>query len=122
MLESCFAIPEGGSYAEVKQAEKDAGMAKEDGRLTLEKKVTQQLINGTLPAFKGHRATVALPRKSAVPLHQCGPACSRLAPRTSAPTVQRSFVCRQWGETQSLVSCTLGTGRDEQIIDGLLPE
>ncbi len=28
----------------------------------------------------------------------------------------------QRGETQSLVSCTLGTGRDEQIIDGLLPE
>ncbi|MBL4809415.1 MAG: polyribonucleotide nucleotidyltransferase [Phycisphaerales bacterium] len=28
----------------------------------------------------------------------------------------------QRGETQSLVSCTLGTGRDEQIVDGLLPE
>lgn len=28
----------------------------------------------------------------------------------------------QRGETQSLVSCTLGTGKDEQIIDGLLPE
>ncbi len=28
----------------------------------------------------------------------------------------------QRGETQSLVSCTLGTSRDEQIIDGLLPE
>ena len=26
------------------------------------------------------------------------------------------------GETQSLVSCTLGTSRDEQIIDGLVPE
>lgn len=26
------------------------------------------------------------------------------------------------GETQALVSCTLGTGRDEQIIDGLLEE
>ena len=28
----------------------------------------------------------------------------------------------QRGETQALVSCTLGTGRDEQIVDGLLPE
>ncbi|MCC6661147.1 MAG: polyribonucleotide nucleotidyltransferase [Phycisphaerales bacterium] len=28
----------------------------------------------------------------------------------------------QRGETQSLVSCTLGTGKDEQIIDGLIPE
>ncbi|MCH7962148.1 MAG: polyribonucleotide nucleotidyltransferase, partial [Planctomycetes bacterium] len=28
----------------------------------------------------------------------------------------------QRGETQSLVSCTLGTARDEQIIDGLVPE
>jgi polyribonucleotide nucleotidyltransferase len=26
------------------------------------------------------------------------------------------------GETQSLVTCTLGTGRDEQIVDGLMPE
>ncbi len=28
----------------------------------------------------------------------------------------------QRGETQSLVSCALGTGRDEQIVDGLMPE
>lgn len=28
----------------------------------------------------------------------------------------------QRGETQSLVSCTLGTVRDEQIVDGLIPE
>ncbi|HVZ93184.1 MAG TPA: polyribonucleotide nucleotidyltransferase [Phycisphaerales bacterium] len=28
----------------------------------------------------------------------------------------------QRGETQSLVSCTLGTGKDEQIVDGLIPE
>ncbi len=28
----------------------------------------------------------------------------------------------QRGETQSLVTCTLGTGRDEQIVDGLVPE
>ena len=28
----------------------------------------------------------------------------------------------QRGETQSLVTCTLGTGRDEQIVDGLMPE
>jgi len=28
----------------------------------------------------------------------------------------------QRGETQSMVSCTLGTSRDEQIVDGLLPE
>jgi len=28
----------------------------------------------------------------------------------------------QRGETQSLVTCTLGTGRDEQMVDGLLPE
>jgi len=28
----------------------------------------------------------------------------------------------QRGETQSLVSCTLGTGKDEQIVDGLTPE
>ncbi|MFU8829997.1 MAG: polyribonucleotide nucleotidyltransferase, partial [Phycisphaerales bacterium] len=28
----------------------------------------------------------------------------------------------QRGETQSLVSCALGTGRDEQVVDGLMPE
>jgi len=28
----------------------------------------------------------------------------------------------QRGETQNLVSCTLGTGKDEQIVDGLTPE
>ncbi len=28
----------------------------------------------------------------------------------------------QRGETQSIVTCTLGTGRDEQIVDGLTPE
>ncbi|MBT6164768.1 MAG: polyribonucleotide nucleotidyltransferase, partial [Phycisphaerae bacterium] len=28
----------------------------------------------------------------------------------------------QRGETQSLVTCTLGTGRDEQVVDGLMPE
>src|SRR5690606_6231918 len=28
----------------------------------------------------------------------------------------------QRGETQSLVTCTLGTGKDEQIVDGLIPE
>jgi len=28
----------------------------------------------------------------------------------------------QRGETQSMVSCTLGTGKDEQIVDGLTPE
>jgi polyribonucleotide nucleotidyltransferase len=28
----------------------------------------------------------------------------------------------QRGETQSLVTCTLGGGRDEQIVDGLMPE
>jgi polyribonucleotide nucleotidyltransferase len=28
----------------------------------------------------------------------------------------------QRGETQSLVTCALGTGKDEQIVDGLIPE
>ena len=105
MLESCFAIPEGGSYAEVKQAEKDAGMAKEAFR-TLEKKVTQQLINdsGTRADGRSSKEIRALHMRTSV------------FPRTHGSALF------QRGETQSLVSCTLGTGRDEQIIDGLLPE
>ncbi|MCB9844552.1 MAG: polyribonucleotide nucleotidyltransferase [Phycisphaeraceae bacterium] len=88
------------------EASKDAQRWAKEAFRRLEKKVTRRLI-----VEKGVRAD------------------------GRAPTEIRPLECEvgvfnrvhgsaffQRGETQSLVSCTLGTGRDEQVVDGLLPE
>ncbi len=94
-----------GSVAEAEQSRKDLGMAREAFR-TLEKKITRKLI-----VDKGVRADGRQPKdirslESAVGVFQ----------RTHGSALF------QRGETQSLVSCALGTGKDEQVVDGLMPE
>ncbi len=105
MLLEHFAIKPGLSFSDYQAADKRAKQAKEAFRI-LEKKITHKLV-----AEKGIRADG---RK----LNEIRPLDMQVAvfPRTHGS----AFFQR--GETQSLVSCTLGTVKDEQIVDGLLPE
>ena len=104
-IDSFFAVPAGLPYTEHVAAEKRAREAKEALRL-LEKKITHNLV-----AEKGIRA-------DGRPLNQIRPLDMAVdfLPR---PHGSAFF---QRGETQSIVTCTLGTMKDEQIVDGLLPE
>ncbi len=104
-LDSFFAVAAGLSYTDHMAAEKRAREAKEALRI-LEKKITHYLV-----AEKGIRA-------DGRPLRQIRPLDMSVAllPRTHGS----AFFQR--GETQSIVTCTLGTTRDEQVVDGLLPE
>ena len=105
LLDEHFAEKSGGTYAEYADSVKRRAHAKEAFR-TLEKKLTRKLI-----VEKGTRADGRAP-KEIRPLHmEVG-----IFDRTHGSALF------QRGETQSLVSCTLGTGRDEQIVDGLIPE
>jgi hypothetical protein len=95
-----FAIPEGVPYSEHVKAEKRKANAKEAFR-RFEKKITHGLI-----AKYGIRAD-GRDFKTIRPL-----------------TIEAGILARthgsaffQRGETQSIVVCTLGTGRNEQIID-----
>ncbi|MCH2161736.1 MAG: polyribonucleotide nucleotidyltransferase [Phycisphaerales bacterium] len=105
VLSECFSIPEGVPYSDHKAAEKRHSDAKEAFR-TLEKKITHMLIaeEGIRAGDRGLDEIRALDMEVGI------------FPRTHGS----AFFQR--GETQSLVSCTLGSGRDEQIVDGLLPE
>jgi polyribonucleotide nucleotidyltransferase len=94
-----------GTVAQAEQSRADRAMAKEAFR-RLEKKITRRLI-----AEKGIRAD--------------GRSAQQIRPLHSAVGVfQRTHgsALFQRGETQSLVSCVLGTGKDEQVVDGLMPE
>ncbi len=104
-LESAFSVPAGLSYSDHMTATKKAAEAKEALRL-LEKKVTHYLVaeKGVRADGRGLNEIRALDMSVAV------------FPRTHGS----AFFQR--GETQSLVTCTLGTIKDEQIVDGLLPE
>ncbi|MDX2114753.1 MAG: polyribonucleotide nucleotidyltransferase [Planctomycetota bacterium] len=94
-----------GNVAEWKDSVKRRAHAKQAFR-ELEKKTTRKLI-----VEKGIRAD-GRPYEQIRPLDmQVG-----IFQRTHGS----AFFQR--GETQSLVSCTLGTGKDEQIVDGLIPE
>ncbi len=73
---------------------------------TLEKKITRKLIVEKGLRADGRKADEIRPLEMQVGIFE----------RTHGS----AFFQR--GETQSLVSTTLGTGRDEQIVDGLLPE
>ena len=105
VLEETFAIPEGCSYSEHKDAEKRQSQAREAFR-TLEKKVTRRLIVEESQRADGRAAEELRGLEMEVGI---------FARTHGSALFQR-------GETQSLVSCTLGAGRDEQIVDGLLPE
>ncbi len=105
ILKTHFAIPEGIAYSEHVKADKRQREAKEALR-TLEKKVTHYLVSqhGIRAGGRGLREIRPLDMSTAI------------FPRTHGS----AFFQR--GETQSLVTCTLGTIKDEQIVDGLLPE
>ena len=105
MLDEHFALPENGSYTEYRTAEKRLGEAREAFR-TLEKKTTRKLIVEDSIRADGRSFNEIRPIEI-----ECG-----IFPRTHGS----AFFQR--GETQSLVTCALGTGRDEQIVDGLMPE
>ncbi|MCL4220749.1 MAG: polyribonucleotide nucleotidyltransferase [Phycisphaerales bacterium] len=104
-LDEHFPLNEDGTMRQFKESEKARRFAAEALR-TLEKKVTRRLI-----VEKGVRAD--------------GRGFRQIRPLTMEVGMfarTHGSALFQRGETQSLVSCTLGTGKDEQIIDGLLPE
>ncbi|MEL6328664.1 MAG: polyribonucleotide nucleotidyltransferase [Planctomycetota bacterium] len=104
-LDEHFAVKDDGTPGEFRATEEARAHAKEAFR-TLEKKVTRKLI-----VEKGIRAD-GRGFKEVRPLEmQVG----NFARTHGSAMFQR-------GETQSLVTTTLGTGRDEQMVDGLLPE
>ena len=105
MLHESFPLPTDGSYGAYQAAETRRNQAKEAFR-RLEKKITHMLVaeNGIRPDGRGLKTIRPIEIDVGV------------FPRTHGS----AFFQR--GETQSLVSCTLGTGKDEQIVDGLMPE
>ncbi|MEM0983397.1 MAG: polyribonucleotide nucleotidyltransferase [Planctomycetota bacterium] len=104
-LEEHFPVNEEGNQKQFKETEAARKHASEAFR-TLEKKITRKLI-----VEKGLRAD-GRDFKEIRPLEM---ELSKFERTHGSAMFQR-------GETQSLVSCTLGTGKDEQIVDGLTPE
>ncbi|MFO0961900.1 MAG: polyribonucleotide nucleotidyltransferase [Phycisphaerales bacterium] len=106
VLDTHFAMPTGDvSFGAWQAADKRAKEAKEALRI-LEKKITHDLVanHGIRPDGRTKDQIRQLDMSVAI------------FPRTHGS----AFFQR--GETQSLVTCTLGTIKDEQIVDGLLPE
>jgi len=105
VLHEHFSLPEGGTYQEYKSAEDRQKQAKESFR-KLEKKITHMLV-----AEHGIRAD--------------GRGLAEIRPIDMEPGIfprTHGSAIFQRGETQSLVTCVLGTNKDEQIVDGLMPE
>ena len=105
MLEEHFAIPEGIMYSDHLAAEDRKRQAKEAFR-KLEKKTAHRLIWEKGIRADGRGPTEIRPIEIEVGV---------FARTHGSAMFQR-------GETQSLTTCTLGTSRDEQIVDGLMPE
>ncbi|MFM7259617.1 MAG: polyribonucleotide nucleotidyltransferase, partial [bacterium] len=105
VIKTHFSIPEGVAYSEHLVAEKKQKQAKEALRL-LEKKITHYLVAQHSIRADGRKLGEIRQLDMSVAVF----------PRTHGS----AFFQR--GETQSLVTCTLGTVKDEQIIDGLLSE
>ncbi len=105
VLDTHFALKTDGTFGVYQESFKNRVMAKEAFK-RLEEKVTRRLI-----AEEGIRADGRQPREIRPIAAKVG-----LFPRTHGSALF------QRGETQSICSVTLGTGKDEQIIDGLLPE
>ncbi|RMH28869.1 MAG: polyribonucleotide nucleotidyltransferase [Planctomycetota bacterium] len=105
LLDEHFPEKLDGTVAQWKESVKRRSMAKEAFR-TLEKKITRRLLveEGLRADGRGYDDIRPLEMEVGVFERTHGSAFF------------------QRGETQSLVSCTLGTGRDEQIVDGLTPE
>ncbi len=106
VLDTFFAMPAGDvSFSTWQAADKRAKEAKEGMRI-LEKKITHDLVSnhGIRPDGRSKDQIRKLDMEVSV------------LPRTHGS----AFFQR--GETQSIVTCTLGTIKDEQIVDGLVPE
>ena len=106
VLDTHFAMPAGDvSFGTWQAADKRAKEAKEALRI-LEKKITHDLVSnhGVRPDGRGKDQIRKLDMEVGI------------LPRTHGS----AFFQR--GETQSIVTCTLGTKGDQQIVDGLLPE
>ena len=104
-LDTHFKLNPTGTYDQYATSVKRRSQAKDAFR-RLEEKTTRRLI-----VEQGIRADGRNPKQIREILGEVG-----IFQRTHGS----AFFQR--GETQSLVSCTLGTGKDEQIVDGLLPE
>jgi polyribonucleotide nucleotidyltransferase len=105
VLDSLFPLKPDGAYAQYVESVKRRAMAKEAFK-RLEESITRRLI-----VEQGIRADGRGPRD----IRPIEGAVGVFARTHGSAFFQR-------GETQSLVSCTLGTGKDEQIVDGLIPE
>jgi polyribonucleotide nucleotidyltransferase len=105
LLDTHFQLNATGTYDAYATSVKRRAQAKDAFR-RLEEKITRRLIVEQGTRADGRKPREIRPIESAVGIFQ----------RTHGS----AFFQR--GETQSLVSVTLGTGKDEQIIDGLLPE
>jgi polyribonucleotide nucleotidyltransferase len=105
MLDAHFKVNESGTPGEWEASKKRRGQASEAFR-TLEKKITRRLIIEEGTRADGRKFDEIRPLHMEV---------GKFARNHGSALFQR-------GETQSLVSCTLGTGRDEQVVDGLMPE
>ncbi|NUQ53221.1 MAG: polyribonucleotide nucleotidyltransferase [Phycisphaerales bacterium] len=105
MLDTHFALKLDGNYGQYLETNKARTQAKEAFR-RLEEKVTRRLIVEQKLRADGRKPLEIRPITGAVGVF--------------ARTHGSAFFQR--GETQSLCSVTLGTGKDEQIVDGLLPE
>ena len=104
-LEKNFALKVDGNYGDYAASLKNKVMAKEAFK-RLEEKVTRRLIVEEQIRADGRKPTQLRPIAGAVGILQ----------RTHGSALF------QRGETQSIISVTLGTGKDEQIVDGLIPE
>ncbi len=104
-LDTHFALNATGNYDTYATSVKRRSQAKDAFR-RLEEKTTRRLVVEQGIRADGRKPTEIRPIEGAVGIFQ----------RTHGS----AFFQR--GETQSLCSVTLGTGKDEQIVDGLLPE
>ncbi len=105
VLDEHFALKSDGTYGQYADSLKRRTQAKEAFK-RLEEKITRRLIVQSGTRADGRGPKQIRPIESAVGVF--------------ARTHGSAFFQR--GETQSLVSCTLGTAKDEQIIDGLIAE
>jgi polyribonucleotide nucleotidyltransferase len=105
LLDEHFAIEDGLTYTAHLKAQKRLNDVKEAFR-RIEKKLTHDLVTKQGVRADGRGYTEIRPLTIEVGMY----------PRTHGSSLF------QRGETQSVCVCTLGTSRNEQIIDGLLPE
>ncbi|MDI1289610.1 MAG: polyribonucleotide nucleotidyltransferase, partial [bacterium] len=105
ILDTHFKLSPAGTYETYATSVKNRSMAKEAFK-RLEEKITRRLIVQQKTRADGRTATQIRPITGAVGV---------FARTHGSALFQR-------GETQSLCSVTLGTGKDEQVVDGLTPE